>query len=75
MSKSDEEMRREEEMKDENSKHGSRWRWTSSPGMKSMTGSATVVPPARDRWDSQSEVKGQRGWSHPHRCQHKHSTP
>lgn len=61
-------------MKDEKSKHGGRlWR-TSSPGMKSMMGSAAVVS-AADRWDSQSGVKGQVVQSHPHRCQHTLNTP
>ena len=55
------EWRREGWIKDERSKHGSRWRWTSSPGMKSTIGSAAAVPPATDRWDSGSEVRGQRG--------------
>lgn len=50
------------------------WR-TASPGMKSMVGSGAAVPPARDRWDSQSGVKGQMVWPHPRRCQHILNSP
>ena len=39
--------------------------------MKSITGSATVVPPARDRWaqSGRGQRSGEMGLN-PHRCQH-----
>lgn len=70
-------------VRSEEEKRGRRERWedgsrlwrTASPGMKSMVGSGAVVPPARDRWDSQSGIKGQMVWPHPHRCQHILNSP
>lgn len=56
-------------------KHGNRLGRKCSPGMNSIMGLVDVVPPAKDRWGSQFGVKGQRGISHPHRCQHKHNIP